>query len=75
MAVEVAHRTSMLPLVLAGVGHAILPMAWAPLARKSGLRVLRIEPAAELHVGLASRAGELTPAAAAFVQLAQTIDR
>ena len=30
---EVAHRTSILPLVLQGVGLAVLPSAWAPLAR------------------------------------------
>lgn len=30
---EVAHRASVLPLVLARVGHAVLPSSWASLAR------------------------------------------
>ena len=34
--VEVAHRTSILPLVLAGVGHAVMPSSWAPLAHSVG---------------------------------------
>ncbi|MGO2052467.1 LysR family transcriptional regulator [Arthrobacter sp. MYb211] len=68
---EVAHRTSILPLVLAGVGHAILPVSWAPLARRSGLRVTRLEPVAELHVAIISRQSNLTPAARAFLSVAE----
>jgi DNA-binding transcriptional LysR family regulator len=70
IAVEVAHRTSVLPLVLAGVGHAILPSSWAPLARQVGLRVARIEPATVLHVAVLSRPANLTPAAQAFLDIA-----
>lgn len=71
IAVEVAHRTSILPLVLAGVGHAVMPSSWSPLARQSGLRVARIEPVAELHVAVLSReAAALTPAAQAFLAVA-----
>ena len=40
--VEVAHRTSILPLVLAGVGHAVMPSSWAPTAHRAGLRTLHI---------------------------------
>lgn len=69
--VEVAHRTSVLPLVLAGVGHAVMPMSWASLARQSGLRVARIEPVSELHVAILSRKSNLTPAARAFLEVAQ----
>ncbi len=43
--VEVAHRTSILPLVLQGVGLAVLPSAWAPLARRAGARTALLEPA------------------------------
>ena len=68
---EVAHRTSILPLVLAGVGHAILPISWAPLARRSGLRVARLEPVVHLHVAIISRTDYLTPAAQSFLLLAQ----
>ena len=35
---EVAHRTSILPLVLAGVGDAVLPAGWTGMARRSWLR-------------------------------------
>ncbi|WP_417215754.1 LysR family transcriptional regulator [Arthrobacter sp.] len=70
IAVEVAHRTSILPLVLAGIGHAVMPSSWAALARQSGLRVLGLEPVADLHVAVASRRADLTPAARAFLDVA-----
>ena len=65
--VEAEHRTSILPLVLAGVGHAVLPSSWTPLALRSGARVRRIEPAVLLRIALVHRTGILTPAAQAFV--------
>jgi DNA-binding transcriptional LysR family regulator len=64
---EVAHRTSILPLVAQGVGLAVLPSAWAGLARRSGLDVVRLDLPARLHVVLLSRAAPLTPAARAFI--------
>ena len=67
IAVEVEHRTSILPMVLAGVGHAVLPSSWTPLAQRSGARVRRIEPAVRLRIALVFRTGSLTPAAQAFV--------
>lgn len=69
--VEVAHRTSILPLVLAGVGHAVMPSSWAPLAHKSGLRTLLIEPVSHLDVAILSRKEDLTPAARAFLAVAE----
>lgn len=68
--VEVAHRTSILPLVLAGVGHAVMPSSWAPTAQKAGLRTLLIEPVAHLDVAVLSRKDNLTPAAKAFLKVA-----
>ena len=68
--VEVAHRTSILPLVLAGVGHAVMPSSWAPTAQKAGLRTLLIEPVSYLHVAILSRKEDLTPAARAFLAVA-----
>lgn len=68
---EVAHRTSILPLVLAGVGHAVMPSSWAPLAQKSGLRTLLIEPVSYLDVAILSRKDDLTPAAQAFLRVAE----
>jgi DNA-binding transcriptional LysR family regulator len=66
--VEVEHRTSILPMVLAGVGHAVLPSSWTSLAQRSGARVRRIEPAVRLRIALVFRTGSLTPAAEAFVR-------
>ncbi|MGX1163124.1 DNA-binding transcriptional LysR family regulator [Arthrobacter sp. SLBN-100] len=68
--VEVAHRTSILPLVLAGVGHAVMPSSWAPTAHKAGLRTLLIEPVHHLDVAVLSRKENLTPAAKAFLGVA-----
>ena len=68
--VEVAHRTSILPLVLAGVGHAVMPSSWAPTAHKAGLRTLLIEPVHPLDVAVLSRKENLTPAAKAFLGVA-----
>jgi len=65
--VEVEHRTSILPMVLAGVGHAVMPASWTPLAQRSGARVRRIEPVVLLRISLVFRTGTLTPAAQAFV--------
>ena len=53
---EVAHRTSILPMVMSGVGHAVMPSSWAPLADRCGLRTLAIDPRSVLHVALLSRA-------------------
>lgn len=69
--VEAAHRTSILPLVLAGVGHAVMPSSWAPLAHESGLRTLLLEPVSHLEVAILSRKDDLTPAALAFLQVAR----
>ena len=69
--VEVAHRTSILPLVLAGVGHAVMPSSWAPVAHRSGLRTLLIEPVSQLDVAILSRKTDLTPGAVAFLGVAQ----
>ncbi|MFF5991863.1 LysR family transcriptional regulator [Prauserella flavalba] len=70
LAAEVAHRTSILPLVLAGFGHAVLPSSWTTLAERAGAVVHRIEPEAVLRVALVSRPSGLTPAARAFLDVA-----
>lgn len=72
---EVSHRTSILPLVLAGVGHAVLPSAWSALAAACGLRTLPIEPATLLHIAMVSRRQRLTPAAEAFLDTARRASR
>ncbi|MET1087919.1 MAG: LysR substrate-binding domain-containing protein [Arthrobacter sp.] len=68
--VEVAHRTSILPLVLAGMGHAVMPSSWGPTAHRAGLRTLLIEPVQYLDVAILSRRENLTPAARAFLEVA-----
>ncbi|GAA4283636.1 LysR family transcriptional regulator [Brevibacterium daeguense] len=68
IAAEVTHRTSILPLVSAGVGHAILPSAWVSPVDRMGLRFLTIAEAPSLHVSVVARADGLTPAAARFIR-------
>ena len=68
---EVAHRASILPLVLSGFADAILPAGWAPLARRAGAQVVRIEPASHLRIALVARPTQLTPAVLAFQEAAR----
>ena len=50
IAAEVDHRTSILPLVLAGFGHAVMPSSWEPLATRLGAVVRSITPASYLEI-------------------------
>lgn len=65
--VEVEHRTSILPMVLAGIGHAVMPSSWTSLARRAGAPVRAIEPPSVLRIALVTRKAALTPAAGAFL--------
>jgi DNA-binding transcriptional LysR family regulator len=65
---EVAHRTSILPMVVAGIADAILPAGWSKLALSAGAKVIRIQPPSHLHIVMVTRTTPLTPAAAAFVR-------
>src|SRR3954453_11482541 len=65
---EVEHRKTVLSMVLAGIGEAVMPSSWAPLARRAGARVRHIESPAVLRIALVSRTTALTPAARAFVE-------
>lgn len=71
--VETEHREAILPLVLGGVGMAVLAESWAPLARQAGALVLDLEPARYLHLALVAGTGELSPAASAFLDVAQGV--
>ena len=71
MVAEVAHRTSILPLVLAGVADAVLPAGWTGLARRAGADVLAINPPSYLRVALVYRKTPLTPSAEAFLDTAK----
>jgi LysR family carnitine catabolism transcriptional activator len=71
IAVEIASREAIVPLVLAGAGAALLP---APLAREAGRRgavVRASRPRIARRIGLVQRDGPLSAAAAAFVALAR----
>ncbi|MFH8452888.1 LysR family transcriptional regulator [Streptomyces fungicidicus] len=70
VAAEIEHRVALLPLVLAGVGLAVVAESWRSLARQAGAHVVDIEPATALNVGLAGRHGPLSPAASAFLATA-----
>ncbi|MFI2471389.1 LysR family transcriptional regulator [Streptomyces globisporus] len=73
-AVETEHRIAILPLVLAGLGLAVVTDAWRELARQAGVRVLDLEPRTSLRVTLVSRHGATTAAAKAFLRTALTED-
>jgi DNA-binding transcriptional LysR family regulator len=69
---EVEHRTTVLSMVLAGIGEAVMPSSWAPLARRAGARVRHIESGAVLRIALVSRTTALTPAARAFAECVES---
>lgn len=64
---EIAHRTSILPMVLNGLGRAVMPSSWTESARRSGARVQTITPESYLHVAAVSRRTHLTTPAAALM--------
>lgn len=70
IAVESEHRMAFLPLVLGGVGLAVVTASWADLSERAGALVLDLEPAALQHNVLVSRKAQLTPAARAFLEIA-----
>ncbi|MBB5830984.1 LysR family transcriptional regulator [Brachybacterium aquaticum] len=72
---EVSHRTSLLPLVLAGVGHSVMPSSWTRMAQLAGCTVRTIDPPTALQVHLVHRREDLTAAAAAFVALAKELSQ
>lgn len=67
--VEIEHREGLLPLVLSGVGVAVVADSWRPLADAVGLRVRQLAVADALDVGLVWQRHRLSPAAAAFVDV------
>lgn len=69
VAVRTPHREAIIPLVLQGVGAAILPDATAHQARRRGAVVRPISPAVTYTVSLLHRNGPLTAAASAFLKL------
>ncbi|MEW2262481.1 LysR family transcriptional regulator [Streptomyces sp. NPDC047853] len=68
----VDHRTSILPLVITGMGIAVLPSSWTRLARRCGAVVAPLDPTAHLHVSMVGLPAHLTPAARAFRGLTES---
>ncbi|MEU5434412.1 LysR family transcriptional regulator [Streptomyces sp. NPDC020719] len=70
VAAQTEHRVAILPLVLAGVGLAVVTESWRTTAERSGALVLDIEPTTALRIALVSRRAEQSPAARAFLTCA-----
>ncbi|MGY4654042.1 LysR family transcriptional regulator [Mycobacterium sp. URHB0021] len=64
---EIAHRTSILPMVLNGLGRAVMPSSWTQTAQRAGATVQRIVPESYLHVAAVSRRSHLTAPAKALM--------
>lgn len=71
IAAEIAHRTSILPMVLKGLGRAVMPSSWTESARRAGASVQRIVPESYLHVAAVSRRDHLTAPATALMAHAE----
>ena len=61
----IARRS--MPMVLNGVGRAVMPASWTESARRSGARVQTITPESYLHVVAVSRRDHLTTPATALM--------
>jgi LysR family transcriptional regulator, carnitine catabolism transcriptional activator len=70
VAVETAHLASVVPMVLAGAGAALLPQGLAAEAAAKGARLVRLDPPARTSVHLIWREGRLSPLAHHFVEVA-----
>jgi DNA-binding transcriptional LysR family regulator len=74
VAVETEHRVSVVPLVLAGVGLAVVTDSWRSTAEQAGAMVLDLEPNTALRIALISRRTPLSPAARTFLDRASAGD-
>ena len=72
VAVEINHREAIVPLVLAGAGATLLPAPLALDAAEQGAIVRSLKPALSRRIGVLHRRGQLSPAAAAMLELAQS---
>ncbi len=68
VAVETAHLASVLPLVLAGAGAAVLPKGMADDALAKGARVCRLDPPLSRSVHVIWRKGRASALALSFVK-------
>ncbi len=72
VAVESDHRESLIPLVLAGAGVAVVPDSLVPSALRQGATVRPLDPPLSRQIGLIHRDDPLSPGGAAFLALALT---
>ncbi len=70
VAVETDHRESLIPLVLAGAGVAVVPDSLVASARGQGAIVVALDRPLTRDIGIIHRDGPLSPAARAFFDLA-----
>ncbi|MDO9458155.1 LysR family transcriptional regulator [Nocardioides sp.] len=73
VAVETAHVASLVPLVLAGAGAALLPEAMAADAGAKGARLARLDPPSRAAVHLVWREHLLTEAGRSLLDVARSI--
>lgn len=70
VAVVTAQRDAIVPLVVAGAGAALVPDSLAMVASASGAVLARPQPPIVRQLALIHRAGEVSPAAERFVEMA-----
>jgi DNA-binding transcriptional LysR family regulator len=70
IAVEVASREAIVPLVLHNAGAALLPRPIADDAARRGAIVIPTDPPITRRIGIAHRAAPLSPAAKSFLEIA-----
>lgn len=68
---EVSHRSALLPMVLAGLGHTVMPESWRRTAESLGCVVRPIESAPVLNIELVYQREALSPAGWALVDVAR----
>lgn len=69
--VDSPHRQAVIPLVLEGVGAAVLPLAVARRAQSQGAHVVELSPTFSFPINLLHRRGPLAPVAREFVRIAK----
>lgn len=75
VAVEIASREAIVPLVLAGAGTCLLPERLAHQAAAQGATVRSLRPALSRRIGLLHRPHRLSPATHALIELARATQR
>jgi DNA-binding transcriptional LysR family regulator len=75
VAVEVAQREALVPVIVSGAGAAILPAPLAAVAERLGCTVVDLRPSVEQNVALVHRDAAVTPAGRSFISLAHQYNK